>query len=47
MNMHNLAIVFGPTLFQMDGTDNSAGQVVEELIQNYQDIFNVSGSVSH
>uniref|UniRef100_A0AAZ3R369 ArfGAP with RhoGAP domain, ankyrin repeat and PH domain 1 n=1 Tax=Oncorhynchus tshawytscha TaxID=74940 RepID=A0AAZ3R369_ONCTS len=44
MNMHNLAIVFGPTLFQTDGTDNSAGQVVEELIQNYQDIFNVSGS---
>uniref|UniRef100_A0A8C7VJD4 ArfGAP with RhoGAP domain, ankyrin repeat and PH domain 1 n=1 Tax=Oncorhynchus mykiss TaxID=8022 RepID=A0A8C7VJD4_ONCMY len=42
MNMHNLAIVFGPTLFQMDGTDNSAGQVVEDLIQNYQDIFNVS-----
>ncbi|XP_071188805.1 arf-GAP with Rho-GAP domain, ANK repeat and PH domain-containing protein 1-like isoform X1 [Salvelinus alpinus] len=41
MNMHNLAIVFGPTLFQMDGTDNSAGQVVEDLIQNYQDIFNV------
>uniref|UniRef100_A0A8C7UMA4 Uncharacterized protein n=1 Tax=Oncorhynchus mykiss TaxID=8022 RepID=A0A8C7UMA4_ONCMY len=46
MNMHNLAIVFGPTLFQTDGTDNSAGQVVEELIQNYQDIFNVSGSIS-
>ncbi|CDQ69469.1 unnamed protein product [Oncorhynchus mykiss] len=42
MNMHNLAIVFGPTLFQMDGTDNSAGQVVEDLIQNYQDIFNSS-----
>uniref|UniRef100_A0A673YKB3 ArfGAP with RhoGAP domain, ankyrin repeat and PH domain 1 n=1 Tax=Salmo trutta TaxID=8032 RepID=A0A673YKB3_SALTR len=42
MNMHNLAIVFGPTLFQMDGTDNSAGQVVEDLIQNYQDIFNVT-----
>ncbi|CAB1316323.1 unnamed protein product [Coregonus sp. 'balchen'] len=41
MNMHNLAIVFGPTLFQTDGTDNSVGQVVEELIQNYQDIFNV------
>lgn len=47
MNMHNLAIVFGPTLFQMDGTDNSAGQVVEDLIQNYQDIFNVSVSLSH
>uniref|UniRef100_A0A4W5P1Z8 ArfGAP with RhoGAP domain, ankyrin repeat and PH domain 1 n=1 Tax=Hucho hucho TaxID=62062 RepID=A0A4W5P1Z8_9TELE len=44
MNMHNLAIVFGPTLFQMDGTDNSPGQVVEDLIQNYQDIFNVSVS---
>uniref|UniRef100_A0A673YS93 ArfGAP with RhoGAP domain, ankyrin repeat and PH domain 1 n=1 Tax=Salmo trutta TaxID=8032 RepID=A0A673YS93_SALTR len=44
MNMHNLAIVFGPTVFQTDGTDNSAGQVVEELIQNYLDIFNVSGS---
>uniref|UniRef100_A0A673YPE4 ArfGAP with RhoGAP domain, ankyrin repeat and PH domain 1 n=1 Tax=Salmo trutta TaxID=8032 RepID=A0A673YPE4_SALTR len=46
MNMHNLAIVFGPTVFQTDGTDNSAGQVVEELIQNYLDIFNVSGSIS-
>ncbi|XP_010895412.1 arf-GAP with Rho-GAP domain, ANK repeat and PH domain-containing protein 1 [Esox lucius] len=41
MNKHNLAIVFGPTLFQTDGSDNNASQVIEELIQNYQDIFNV------
>ncbi|KAJ7995957.1 hypothetical protein DPEC_G00232090 [Dallia pectoralis] len=41
MNVHNLAIVFGPTLFQTDGSDKNAGQVIEELIQNYQDIFNV------
>lgn len=44
MNMHNLAIVFGPTLFQTDGTDNSAAHVVEDLIEHYQAIFNVSMS---
>ncbi|MFT7800295.1 arf-GAP with Rho-GAP domain, ANK repeat and PH domain-containing protein 1-like isoform X2 [Arapaima gigas] len=42
MNQHNLAIVFGPTLFQTDGTNPSAGRIVEELIQHYIPVFNVN-----
>lgn len=41
MNIHNLAIVFGPTLFQTDGKDYKAGRVVEDLISHYVKIFNV------
>uniref|UniRef100_A0A8C7MAB6 ArfGAP with RhoGAP domain, ankyrin repeat and PH domain 1 n=1 Tax=Oncorhynchus kisutch TaxID=8019 RepID=A0A8C7MAB6_ONCKI len=41
MNLHNLAIVFGPTLFQSDGKDFTAGRVVEELIEHYTDVFEV------
>ncbi|XP_064000121.1 arf-GAP with Rho-GAP domain, ANK repeat and PH domain-containing protein 1 [Pogoniulus pusillus] len=41
MNTHNLAIVFGPTLFQTDGKDLKAGRVVEDLISHYVEIFNV------
>uniref|UniRef100_A0ACB8FFW3 Uncharacterized protein n=1 Tax=Sphaerodactylus townsendi TaxID=933632 RepID=A0ACB8FFW3_9SAUR len=41
MNTHNLAIVFGPTLFQTDGKDYKAGRVVEDLIRCYVDIFSV------
>lgn len=41
MSPYNLAIVFGPTLFQTDGRDSSACQVIEELIQHYVAIFNV------
>ncbi|XP_074873768.1 arf-GAP with Rho-GAP domain, ANK repeat and PH domain-containing protein 1 isoform X3 [Carettochelys insculpta] len=41
MNTHNLAIVFGPTLFQTDGKDYKAGRVVEDLISHYVAIFNV------
>ncbi|XP_060682327.1 arf-GAP with Rho-GAP domain, ANK repeat and PH domain-containing protein 1 isoform X1 [Hemiscyllium ocellatum] len=41
MTVHNLAIVFGPTLFQMDGQDNKAGRVVEDLINHFIDLFNV------
>ncbi|XP_046906421.1 arf-GAP with Rho-GAP domain, ANK repeat and PH domain-containing protein 1-like isoform X3 [Hypomesus transpacificus] len=41
MDAHSLSIVFGPTLFQADGTDKSAGQVVEDLVQHYQAIFDV------
>ncbi|XP_071216174.1 arf-GAP with Rho-GAP domain, ANK repeat and PH domain-containing protein 1-like isoform X1 [Salvelinus alpinus] len=41
MNLHNLAIVFGPTLFQTDGKDFTAGLVVEELIEHYTDVFEV------
>uniref|UniRef100_A0AAZ3NTG2 ArfGAP with RhoGAP domain, ankyrin repeat and PH domain 1 n=1 Tax=Oncorhynchus tshawytscha TaxID=74940 RepID=A0AAZ3NTG2_ONCTS len=41
MNLHNLAIVFGPTLFQTDGKDFTAGRVVEELIEHYTDVFEV------
>ncbi|XP_048851311.1 arf-GAP with Rho-GAP domain, ANK repeat and PH domain-containing protein 1-like [Brienomyrus brachyistius] len=42
MNRHNLAIVFGPTLFQTDGTNNTGSRVIEELIQHYVAVFNVS-----
>ncbi|XP_055369965.1 arf-GAP with Rho-GAP domain, ANK repeat and PH domain-containing protein 1-like isoform X2 [Betta splendens] len=41
MNIHNLAIVFGPTLFQTDGKDYTAGRAVEDLIQHYTTIFEV------
>uniref|UniRef100_A0A667ZXB1 ArfGAP with RhoGAP domain, ankyrin repeat and PH domain 1 n=1 Tax=Myripristis murdjan TaxID=586833 RepID=A0A667ZXB1_9TELE len=41
MNIHNLAIVFGPTLFQADGKDYTAGRVIEDLIQHYTHIFEV------
>ncbi|XP_043928964.1 arf-GAP with Rho-GAP domain, ANK repeat and PH domain-containing protein 1 isoform X2 [Protopterus annectens] len=41
MNTHNLAIVFGPTLFQTDGQDYKAGRVVEDLISRYVVIFDV------
>uniref|UniRef100_A0A8D2LKP8 ArfGAP with RhoGAP domain, ankyrin repeat and PH domain 1 n=1 Tax=Varanus komodoensis TaxID=61221 RepID=A0A8D2LKP8_VARKO len=41
MSTHNLAIVFGPTLFQTDGKDYKAGRVVEDLIGHYRDIFSV------
>ncbi|NXH69354.1 ARAP1 protein, partial [Hydrobates tethys] len=42
MTTHNLAIVFGPTLFQTDGKDYKAGRVVEDLISHYVKIFNVN-----
>ncbi|XP_049333228.1 arf-GAP with Rho-GAP domain, ANK repeat and PH domain-containing protein 1 isoform X3 [Astyanax mexicanus] len=41
MTMGNLGIVFGPTLFQTDGSDPRTYTVVEEMIQNYCAIFNV------
>uniref|UniRef100_A0A665U0Q2 ArfGAP with RhoGAP domain, ankyrin repeat and PH domain 1 n=2 Tax=Echeneis naucrates TaxID=173247 RepID=A0A665U0Q2_ECHNA len=41
MNLHNLAIVFGPTLFQTDGKDYAAGRAIEDLIQHYTEIFEV------
>ncbi|XP_021098882.1 arf-GAP with Rho-GAP domain, ANK repeat and PH domain-containing protein 1 isoform X2 [Heterocephalus glaber] len=41
MNTHNLAIVFGPTLFQTDGQDYKAGRVVEDLIGHYVVVFSV------
>ncbi|KAJ6664792.1 hypothetical protein lerEdw1_005764 [Lerista edwardsae] len=46
MTTHNLAIVFGPTLFQTDGQDYKAGRVVEDLIRCYVDIFSVRWSDS-
>lgn len=42
MNIHNLAIVFGPTLFQTDGKDYAAGQVIEHLVEEYTTIFEVN-----
>ncbi|KAM3615695.1 uncharacterized protein V6R79_006329 [Siganus canaliculatus] len=41
MNLHNLAIVFGPTLFQTDGKDYNAGRAIEDLIQHYILVFEV------
>nr|XP_040027553.1 arf-GAP with Rho-GAP domain, ANK repeat and PH domain-containing protein 1-like isoform X2 [Gasterosteus aculeatus aculeatus] len=41
MNVHNLAIVFGPTLFQCDGKDFTAGCAIEDLVQHYTFIFEV------
>ncbi|XP_056298098.1 arf-GAP with Rho-GAP domain, ANK repeat and PH domain-containing protein 1-like isoform X2 [Pseudoliparis swirei] len=41
MNLHNLAIVFGPTLFQSDGKDVNASRAIEDLIQHYTSIFQV------
>ncbi|XP_069825540.1 arf-GAP with Rho-GAP domain, ANK repeat and PH domain-containing protein 1 isoform X2 [Dendropsophus ebraccatus] len=41
MNIHNLAIVFGPTLFQTDGQNYKPGRVVEDLISFYPRIFSV------
>ncbi|OXB52829.1 hypothetical protein ASZ78_010476, partial [Callipepla squamata] len=43
MSTHNLAIVFGPTLFQTDGQEHQAGRVVEELVGHYVEIFNQAG----
>lgn len=42
MNLHNLAIVFGPTLFQTDGKDYTAGRAIEDLIEHYTVIFEAS-----
>uniref|UniRef100_A0A8C5MGV4 ArfGAP with RhoGAP domain, ankyrin repeat and PH domain 1 n=1 Tax=Leptobrachium leishanense TaxID=445787 RepID=A0A8C5MGV4_9ANUR len=41
MNVHNLAIVFGPTLFQTVGQSYKPGRVVEDLITHYLPIFEV------
>lgn len=41
MQSHALAIVFGPTLFQTDGQDYSAGRAIEDLIEHYKLIFQV------
>lgn len=41
MTTHNLAIVFGPTLFQTDGQDSKAGRVVADLVNHFVPIFNV------
>ncbi|OCT96295.1 hypothetical protein XELAEV_18013971mg [Xenopus laevis] len=42
MNVHNLAIVFGPTLFQTDGQNFKPGRVVEDLVTYFRPIFGVS-----
>lgn len=41
MNLHNLAIVFGPTLFQTNGQNATESRAVEDLIQHYKLIFEV------
>ncbi|KAI4894877.1 hypothetical protein NFI96_030305 [Prochilodus magdalenae] len=41
MTTRNLGIVFGPTLFQTDGTDPRTSSVVEEMLHSYCAIFEV------
>lgn len=45
MTARSLCIVLRPTLFQTDGPDVTGSEVVEEQIQNYCSIFNVSLSL--
>uniref|UniRef100_A0A3B5B985 ArfGAP with RhoGAP domain, ankyrin repeat and PH domain 1 n=1 Tax=Stegastes partitus TaxID=144197 RepID=A0A3B5B985_9TELE len=46
MNLHNLAIVFGPTLFQTDGKDYTAGPVVCVYMYVYLGIYVCCGLLS-
>ncbi|XP_011616377.2 arf-GAP with Rho-GAP domain, ANK repeat and PH domain-containing protein 1 isoform X1 [Takifugu rubripes] len=41
MNIENLAMVFGPTLFKSDGQDSNARHAIVDLIHHYKDIFEV------
>lgn len=41
MNIDNLAMVFGPTLFKSDGKDSNARCAIMDLIYHYKDIFEV------
>lgn len=41
MNVENLAMVFGPTLFKSDGQDSNARHAIVDLIHHYKDIFEV------
>lgn len=41
MNIDNLAMVFGPTLFKSDGKDNNARCAIVDLIHHYKEIFEV------
>uniref|UniRef100_UPI00358E3E48 arf-GAP with Rho-GAP domain, ANK repeat and PH domain-containing protein 1 isoform X2 n=1 Tax=Myxine glutinosa TaxID=7769 RepID=UPI00358E3E48 len=42
MTTRNLAIVFGPTLFQTEGRQPQEANVVEDLITNYRILFKVT-----
>lgn len=41
MNVENLAMVFGPTLFKNDGQDSNTRHAIVDLIHHYKDIFEV------
>lgn len=43
MSTKNLALLFAPSLFQTDGKGEHEVKVMEDLIDNYVHIFNVSG----
>lgn len=42
MNAHNLALVFSSCLFQTKGQTSEEVNVIEDLINNYVEIFEVS-----
>jgi hypothetical protein len=42
MNAHNLALVFSSCLFQTKGQTSEEVNVIEDLINNYVEIFEVN-----
>lgn len=42
MSTKNLSLLFAPSLFQTDGKGEHEVKVMEDLIDNYVSIFNVS-----
>lgn len=42
MNAHNLALVFSSCLFQTEGQTSEEVNVIEDLINNYVEIFEVN-----
>lgn len=47
MSTKNLALLFAPSLFQTDGKGEHEVKVMEDLIDNYVHIFNVSALSAH
>lgn len=47
MNIDNLGMVFGPTLFKNDGKDNNARCAIVDLIHHYKAIFEVWHAVQY
>lgn len=40
----NLSLLFAPSLFQTDGKGEHEVKIVEDLIDNYLDVFEVGGA---